>query len=89
MSRKFPINPAHPERVCWGCDLFCATKDMRCGNGSDRTMHPVELFGEGWQDWGAPVETPLGEPKVSLGESIGTAAEVVHGSCTDVPSVRK
>ncbi len=36
MSGKFPINPAHPERVCWGCDLFCASKDMRCGNGSDR-----------------------------------------------------
>lgn len=53
MSRKFPINPAHPERVFWGCDLFCAAKDMRCGNGSDRTMHPVELFGEGWQDWGS------------------------------------
>jgi len=56
MSRKFPINPAHPERVCWGCDLFCAAKDMRCGNGSDRTMHPVELFGEGWQDWGGPAQ---------------------------------
>ncbi len=53
MSRKFPNNPAHPERVCWGCDLFCAAKDMRCGNGSDRTAHPVELFGEGWQDWGS------------------------------------
>jgi len=52
MSRKFPITPAHPERVCWGCDLFCAAKDMRCGNGSDRTMHPVELFGEDWQEWG-------------------------------------
>ena len=25
---------------------------MSCGNGSDRTQHPYELFGEGWQDWG-------------------------------------
>ena len=25
---------------------------MRCGNGSERTQHPVELFGEGWNDWG-------------------------------------
>jgi dihydrolipoamide dehydrogenase len=65
MSRKFSINPAHPERVCWGCDLFCAAKDMRCGNGSDRTMHPVELFGEGWQDWGGSAEAPHAEAAVS------------------------
>ena len=63
-SRKFPINPAHP-------------KDMRCGNGSDRTMHPVELFGEGWQDWGGAADAPMGGSEV--------AAEVAHGSCTDVP----
>jgi len=25
----------------------------------------------------------------TLGESIGLAAEVVHGSCTDLPPVRK
>ena len=25
----------------------------------------------------------------TLGESIGMAAEVAHGSCTDVPPVRK
>jgi hypothetical protein len=25
---------------------------MRCGNGSDRTQHPFELFGEDWRDWG-------------------------------------
>ncbi len=24
---------------------------MACGNGSDRTAHPVELFGENWSDW--------------------------------------
>jgi hypothetical protein len=37
---------------------------MRCGNGSDRTQHPVELFGEGWEDWGkeAP-EKPATPPQ--------------------------
>jgi hypothetical protein len=32
---------------------------MRCGNGSDRTPHPMELFGEDWFEWSAPVENPL------------------------------
>lgn len=27
---------------------------MLCGNGSERTQHPVELFGEGWREWGEP-----------------------------------
>lgn len=51
-TKKFPSAPQHPERVCWGCDLYCPAKDMRCGNGSDRTPHPVELFGEDWAEWG-------------------------------------
>ncbi len=50
--KKFPIHPANPERLCWGCDRYCAAKDMLCGNGSDRTQHPFELFGEDWQSWG-------------------------------------
>ena len=54
--KKFPKAPAHPERVCWGCNLYCPAKDMRCGNGSDRTPHPVELFGEDWHTWGNPME---------------------------------
>ncbi len=40
-TKKFPNTPQHPERVCWGCDEFCSAHDMRCGNGSDRTPHPV------------------------------------------------
>ena len=59
--KKFPKAPAHPERVCWGCDHYCAANDMRCGNGSDRTPHPVELFGDGWRAWGeteAEADTP-------------------------------
>jgi hypothetical protein len=25
---------------------------MNCGNGSDRTQHPVELFGDDWFEFG-------------------------------------
>ena len=24
MAKKFPLNPPHPERICWGCDKYCA-----------------------------------------------------------------
>ena len=50
--KKFPSRPANPERICWGCDLYCAADSMKCGNGSERTQHPFELFGEDWRDWG-------------------------------------
>lgn len=32
---------------------------MLCGNGSERTQHPVELFGPGWSDWEPPSTTPV------------------------------
>ena len=51
-KKKFPIVPANPERICWGCDLYCAADAMRCGNGSDRTQHPFELWGPDWKSWG-------------------------------------
>ena len=56
MAKKFPVNPAHPERNCWGCDKYCAADDMQCGNGSDRTQHPAELFGPDWNEWGLEAE---------------------------------
>ncbi|QTN27927.1 DUF3079 domain-containing protein [Rhodoferax sp. AJA081-3] len=60
MKKKFPIHPANPQRLCWGCDRLCAANDMLCGNGSDRTPHPVELFGEDWMDWKpGSVDKPL------------------------------
>jgi dihydrolipoamide dehydrogenase len=37
-------------------------------------------------------EYPIGKtihPHPTLGESIGMAAEIAHGSCTDVPPARK
>jgi hypothetical protein len=47
---KISLHPRHPERICWGCDLYCAADDLRCGNGTIRTQHPVELFGDDWID---------------------------------------
>ena len=51
MVKKFPAHPKNPERICWGCDKYCAATALACGNGSDRTPHPVEWFGEDWQEW--------------------------------------
>jgi hypothetical protein len=48
---KLALHPKHPERVCWGCDLYCSADNLRCGNGTVRTQHPVELFGPDWLDW--------------------------------------
>lgn len=62
MKKKFPDLPKHPERTCWGCDRYCAASAMLCGNGSERTQHPVELFGEDWRDWGkSPTSAPTAE----------------------------
>jgi hypothetical protein len=47
----FPIHPKNPERICWGCDKYCPADDLRCGNGTIRTEHPVELFGSDWFEW--------------------------------------
>ncbi len=62
MAKKFPLNPKHPERICWGCDKYCAVGALKCGNGSERTQHPAELFGEDWfefEGWGG--EPPADE----------------------------
>jgi hypothetical protein len=48
---KLALNPKHPERICWGCDKYCSADDLRCGNGTIRTQHPVELFGQDWLEW--------------------------------------
>ncbi|MBK7583083.1 MAG: DUF3079 domain-containing protein [Myxococcales bacterium] len=45
------LRPSHPERVCWGCEMLCPAHDLSCGNGSERSMHPVELFGDDWFEW--------------------------------------
>ncbi len=48
---QFPIHPAHPERICWGCEKLCPENDMCCGNGAIRTPHPCELMGDDWHEW--------------------------------------
>jgi hypothetical protein len=48
---RVPLKPAHPERTCWGCDKYCRADDLACGNGTIRTLHPVELFGDDWLEW--------------------------------------
>jgi hypothetical protein len=45
------LKPRHPERVCWGCDKYCSADDLGCANGTERTPHPIELFGEDWLEW--------------------------------------
>jgi hypothetical protein len=46
--RRVPMKPAHPDRICWGCDRYCPAEDLACGNGTIRTVHPIEQFGEDW-----------------------------------------
>ena len=48
---RLPMLPTHPERICWGCDKYCPENDLACGNGTIRTPHPVELFGDDWAEW--------------------------------------
>lgn len=77
MAKKFPLNPAHPERNCWGCDKYCPADDLQCGNGSERTQHPAEIFGEDWDTWGLdPVAAPApaGEPGPRVVIPIAAAA---------------
>ena len=45
------LRPAHPERVCWGCEKLCPADSLACGNGTIRTLHPAELFGDDWMEW--------------------------------------
>lgn len=45
------LRPRNPERVCWGCDQYCPADKLGCANGSIRTPHPSELFGDDWLEW--------------------------------------
>jgi hypothetical protein len=48
---KIALKPKHPERVCRGGEKLCSADDLRSGNGTIRTQHPAELFGEDRLDW--------------------------------------
>ena len=66
MAKKFPLHPAHPERICWGCDKYCPADSLACGNGSGRTLHPAEMLGDDWYtygDWGLDMDTPPASSK--------------------------
>lgn len=53
MAKPFPLNPGHPERICWGCDRYCPAEALACGNGAGRTQHPAETQGDDWYlAWG-------------------------------------
>jgi hypothetical protein len=55
------LHPLHPERICWGCDRLCPGHDLGCANGSIRTPHPCELFGDDWLESsidGGPAPAP-------------------------------
>ena len=65
-TRKILHRPIHPERVCWGCDKYCPADDLVCGNGTIRTPHPIELFGDDWLEWTLDhrdTETPGARPQ--------------------------
>ncbi|WP_233872061.1 DUF3079 domain-containing protein [Paraburkholderia adhaesiva] len=75
MARVFPIHPKHPERICWGCDRYCAADALSCGNGSGRTPHPIEMLGDDWLeygDWG--IEAPKAAPAAAPSPAVATAA---------------
>lgn len=58
VAKKFPTHPKYPERICWGCDKYCPADSLSCGNGTDRTQHPAELFGDDWYEWGLAAWEP-------------------------------
>lgn len=70
---KLALFPKNPERICWGCDKYCPADDLRCGNGTIRTPHPVELFGEDWLEWEQSSST--------AGSQSSEAAAVVTTDC--------
>ena len=77
MAKKIPLNPKHPERICWGCDKYCSVDSLACGYGSSRTQHPAELLGEDWYtvgDWG--IEGPLTAEKQASSDEPSANADV-------------
>ena len=67
-TKKIPLHPKHPERICWGCDKYCAVNALSCGNGSERTPNPQELFGDDWLEYGDCDLEPEPEAVASPGE---------------------
>lgn len=76
MAKIFPIHPRHPERVCWGCDKYCPVGSLACGNGSERTQHPSELFGADWNAWGLDAPAPPTQALVKPATTAGADKKV-------------
>lgn len=54
-GQELSRQPQAPRTNLLGMRPDCPVKSLACGNGSERTMHPAELFGEDWcvpGDWG-------------------------------------
>jgi hypothetical protein len=76
MAKTFPLPPKHPERICWGCDKYCPVDSLDCGNGSDRTQHPMELLGNDWLDYGDwDLGTTTEPPRATGGSDKGSASD--------------
>jgi len=77
---RIPLYPAHPERVCWGCDRYCPAQDLACGNGSERTQHPSELFGDDWVEWAAELHADAAamDPTAALEDATSADPEAPH-----------
>ncbi len=58
---RVPLHPKNPDRICWGCDKYCPADSLACGNGTIRTPHPAELFGEDWVEWSEERAAPPGD----------------------------
>ena len=62
-AKPSALHPKHPERVCWGCDKLCPAESLACGNGTIRTQHPAELFGDDWLEWEERKSGPSDVPR--------------------------
>ena len=54
---RIPVRPPHPERICWGCPRYCQADELGCAGGTIRTPHPIELFGDDWQEFFGETDT--------------------------------
>ncbi len=84
--RPWPTRPAHPERVCWGCDRLCPADRMTCAGEKARTCHPSELFGAEWEADAAaePDEAQLAQQDPPGGRS-APAAETPRARASSFP----
>jgi hypothetical protein len=59
-------SPRPPRAGVLGLQPLLPGQDMRCGNDSDRTQHPAELFGDDWDQWELDAEEAV-QPPLAVG----------------------